>query len=246
MHRLSFFRGKYPPHFPPLTRNETEEDFIFWKQALENAPLAEFDGKPDPDPLKDWVQVQSKRKQAEEKIAGRIFATLSRENLKIEKKILSRPTESEDLKFEKKGCPFCTEKILSSEKIAETPYSYALYNFKPVTPKGHFLIFPKRHLSFSERLSKEEIEDMHALAVRVTKLFEEKADIILYTQDGHSVGQSVAHTHMHLLLAPSPLRFFFCQLNYNQEKPVTREEMQSVVQDFSERLSKKDGSRSEL
>jgi histidine triad (HIT) family protein len=138
------------------------------------------------------------------------------------------------------GCPFCESSVIDSQTVYETALSRIFYNFKPTIPGAHFLIVPKRHLPTTDRLREDEVRDLHGIAQRLGKVLEEKtgrSDIKMYTQDGPSAGQTVGHTHMHMMLTPQALRHLFFSLNYQNEKPISAEEMRAVVEDIGQRLS---------
>ena len=97
------------------------------------------------------------------------------------------------------SCPFCN---LNKEKILfENDLAIAFKDNFPAS-LGHTLIIPKRHCETYFDLTKEEIEAMHELSIKVKEHLDN-----LFQPDGYNVGfnvleaggQTVMHAHMHIL-----------------------------------------------
>lgn len=232
------FRGLFPPSLLPPTLEETAQDVAFWKTALQRDYRFPTDTKSDP--IENWSVKQTKLDKAAARILDSVEQLLRMNGLSIERKSTRRRIPDLEFTHRQQGCPFCTEKVIQSQMVIETDLSRVLYNFKPATLGAHFLMMPKRHLRTMECLREDEVRDLHALALKLSKALQKKygrSDIAMYTQDGPEVGQTVAHTHMHLMLTPKPLRHLLFSLNYQKEKPLSTEEMQEVVQEIRELLA---------
>ena len=96
-------------------------------------------------------------------------------------------------------CPFCSEEILTKQKVYETETALVLYTHKPIV-ESHLLILPKRHVQRFEDLSAEENKEMFLLVQQVNeaakKAFGTAAYFILQ-KNGEEVGQTVPHVHFH-------------------------------------------------
>ncbi len=97
-------------------------------------------------------------------------------------------------------CVFC-ELIQNKGFYLESELSVAVFDSFPVSV-GHTLIIPKRHSETYFDLTKEEIEDMFNLSLRVKEYLDSE-----FQPDGYNVGfnckeaggQTVMHTHMHVI-----------------------------------------------
>lgn len=226
------FRGMYPYLSETETSQKREEEIAKWKLALQDAEskIVEI---PSIDPVMDWTQVQTHRWDAGYDLFNNFYETLLRQGLNVERTVTSETLDEPDILITpKRGCAFCIPKVIDYQKVFESELCYVFYNFKPAVPGAHFLISPKRHLQFSHNLLAEEIRDMHELAQKLTKALEIKygrKDVKMYIQDGPSVGQTVPHSHMHLMLTPDPVKYMLFSLNYDQEIPIPAEEMKRVT-----------------
>ena len=95
-------------------------------------------------------------------------------------------------------CPFCD---LGERVLAENEHAVAVRDLEPASA-GHTLIIPKRHRASFFDLSSDEVAACHAL------LRSERAEIAkihrpdgynIGVNDGPSAGQSIPHTHWHLI-----------------------------------------------
>lgn len=98
-------------------------------------------------------------------------------------------------------CAFCSSKVIDAQKFYEDSLVMALYTHKPVL-RGHCLIIPKRHVERFEMLTQAEISQMGEAIKKVNrvaiKVFNASA-YILIQKNGHEVGQTVPHVHVHYI-----------------------------------------------
>lgn len=102
---------------------------------------------------------------------------------------------------ESEACPFCRDEVIHSQQVYEGKLVRVLYNFRPAL-EGHILIIPKRHVSLFENLTDDEIVEMKSAIQKMQTAFEkayDKSDYILVLQNGPNGGQSVPHTHLHMI-----------------------------------------------
>ena len=96
-------------------------------------------------------------------------------------------------------CPFCN--ISKDEILFENDLAIAFKDNFPAS-LGHTLIIPRRHCETYFDLTKEEIEAMYELSIKVKEHLDN-----LFHPDGYNVGfnvleaggQTVMHAHMHIL-----------------------------------------------
>lgn len=95
-------------------------------------------------------------------------------------------------------CPFCD---LGERVLAENGLAVAVRDFEPAST-GHTLVIPKRHSSSFFDLTAEEITACHALLRSerdaIAKMHRPDGYNI-GVNDGESAGQSIPHTHWHLI-----------------------------------------------
>lgn len=97
-------------------------------------------------------------------------------------------------------CAFCKEKI-RNQLIFEGHLVEVLLNYKPLL-EGHSLIIPKRHVERFEDLSPEELVEIGEAIQIMHKVFIKAYgvnDYLLVLQNGLNAGQTVSHTHFHML-----------------------------------------------
>jgi diadenosine tetraphosphate (Ap4A) HIT family hydrolase len=95
-------------------------------------------------------------------------------------------------------CIFCH---LDRPILAESKLSFAFLDEYPVS-KGHTLVIPKRHVGSLWELTNEEYTDAFNLVRQVKDLLQEKFKPHAFNVGvncGDAAGQSVSHTHIHLI-----------------------------------------------
>ena len=95
-------------------------------------------------------------------------------------------------------CPFCEpgERVVARNELA-----LAVRDREPASP-GHTLVVPRRHCESFFELTPEEAAACHALLreQRETLVREHHPDgFNVGVNEGSAAGQSVAHTHLHLI-----------------------------------------------
>ncbi len=144
------------------------------------------------------------------------------------------------------NCIFCRDAIISRQKVIEYKDIYVLYN---VTKKPHagssFLILPKRHTEKAYTLTKEDVENIGILKKALIHVLKNKFpgfQVVVYKQDAPSVGQTVPHTHDHVVAIDQetfPLYWSLMTLAYNPDQVsvvVSEDEMLEVTQEFGQLL----------
>ncbi|MGH7859201.1 MAG: HIT family protein [Candidatus Binatia bacterium] len=96
------------------------------------------------------------------------------------------------------ACPFCD---LGSRVVAENELAVAVRDLEPAS-KGHTLVVPKRHCTSFFELTSAESQACYALLQQQRELLlrELRPDAFnVGVNDGAAAGQSVEHTHLHLI-----------------------------------------------
>lgn len=96
---------------------------------------------------------------------------------------------------------FGPHKITSNEIFFCSKHSFGLVNLKPIVP-GHVLVISRAVRPRFLDLTKEESADLMASAHSIASKLQDihKAESFTFTiQDGMQAGQSVPHTHLHII-----------------------------------------------
>jgi len=91
-------------------------------------------------------------------------------------------------------CPFCN---LDKEEIVHTSKDVVTIKSKWESAPGHLLVVPKRHVSRLGSLQSQEYLNLFLMARRVIDNLE--FDYTIGVNDGVLAGQTVSHTHLHLI-----------------------------------------------
>ena len=98
-------------------------------------------------------------------------------------------------------CPFCKADVIARQCYWEGTHCRALVNRLQLSP-GASLIIPKRHVERMEDLSSEEWDEIRRIIPIVQEVFVKAygvEDFVLALQNGSEAGQTVFHSHMHML-----------------------------------------------
>jgi bis(5'-adenosyl)-triphosphatase len=91
--------------------------------------------------------------------------------------------------------------ITSNEIFFNSKHSFGLVNLKPIVP-GHVLVISRRVSPRFLDLSNEEAADLmesaHIICRQIEKVYKSQS-LTLTIQDGLQAGQSVPHTHLHII-----------------------------------------------
>lgn len=228
------FRDLFPFSLPPPNLAMKKIDAAFWKQELAQKPFF-FSQSHQNEAIRSWILRASHIQSAAAKTLNNIHYLLETQGFALERVQKKTSFLSNYYLRPVTGCPFCSAKTIDSQSVFETDLSRIFYNFKPAVPQAHFLLIPKRHVTHTESLTEREVRDLHNLAQKLTSALKKqfkRSDIHMYTQNDSSVGQTVAHTHMHVLLTPQPLKYMLFSLNYFREKTLLPEEMKRVIDEI--------------
>lgn len=230
-----------------IVSSEYQKQVNFWQQELvkeqEPLPLSKLNSLQLPVPMKDSHMKESQ-------LLGwcHLIEVLEQRGAHV----INRPQthylatkESQDTRaWSINKCAFCDTDIVKKQLVCEYNDLMVLYNVRKTPEPGSlFLIVPKRHVEKTYSLTADEIEHMHTLKTALIHVLEKKhpkTNVIIYTQDGASVGQTVPHTHNQVLAANPDqiaLTWTMISLNYNTNpEKVSDQEMQAVTQEYRQLL----------
>ncbi|PJD97628.1 MAG: hypothetical protein CK425_03100 [Parachlamydia sp.] len=140
------------------------------------------------------------------------------------------------------ACAFCNTVILNHQKFYEDELVLALYTHKPILP-GHCLVIPKRHVERFEMLTDEEMLQIGRVIKKVdqavAQVFQTSSYFLLQKNDLEI--QSVPHLHFHYIPRKagdnSMLKIFLNMLTANIQKPLSKTEMEEIVEKMKSALT---------
>jgi|GEM_PF-1182633 len=141
------------------------------------------------------------------------------------------------------SCAFC-DKALHTQLVFEQDNVAILYNMRsPAKDSACFLLMPKRHLEKVYSLNSSEIKNMHILRVALVEVLKEtypKCEVIDYTQDDPTVGQTVFHHHEQIVAVnPATIAISWTLMSLYPNNPVSSEEMLKVKEEFGTKIKLK-------
>ena len=115
------------------------------------------------------------------------------------------------------SCNFCKQEVINRQCVYEGKKIRILYNYAPIVlgkDKLHFLMVPKEHREAFTDLTSEEYLETMALAKQLIDTFQKEGYHTAYTlnKTGKRAGQSVPHSHEHLIFTSSKTQEVFGKL----------------------------------
>ncbi|MEI6531488.1 MAG: HIT domain-containing protein [Chlamydiota bacterium] len=140
-------------------------------------------------------------------------------------------------------CFFCEDSVIARQLVYEYEGALVFYNMrKGAKPGSDFLILPKRHTDKVYGLTEEEIRTAGRLRKALVEVLREahpECEVIIYSQDDPSVGQTVFHSHEQVVVIdPKTVAFMRTMLHFSAGN-VSPEEMRSVCEEFGLKLHRK-------
>jgi len=108
-------------------------------------------------------------------------------------------------KVDRSVCIFCEKPKESDERariVLRGRVCYALLNAFPYNA-GHVMVAPYRHVVYPWELTREEVEEMYAMTVRLLKVLQR-----VYNPDGFNIGINIGrdagagYDHLHVHIVP--------------------------------------------
>jgi histidine triad (HIT) family protein len=128
-------------------------------------------------------------------------------------------------------CPFCNPEVIDAQRVTETERFNVLYSIRPVT-EGNLLLVPKRHFTRFEELDEQEGAELLKLIEKTQSVFKKRygiSDYMLLQKNGRKAGQTVAHSHVHIIPCPDDIDY---DRIFLYKQPISREEMQEKVSEL--------------
>ncbi|NIS81864.1 MAG: HIT domain-containing protein [Anaerolineales bacterium] len=143
------------------------------------------------------------------------------------------------------SCIFC--RIIAGEADASLVYQddqvIAFMDIQPITP-GHLLIVPKRHAAHLAELDDETGGRMFAVARRLARALRASRlrceGINLFLADGVAAGQTVFHSHLHVI-ARYPGDGFGFRFPPGYSRGSTREALEQNAEEIRAALESQEG-----
>lgn len=97
--------------------------------------------------------------------------------------------------------------LIPSFLFAATDYTWTLYCLTPATV-GNVMVIPKRHIERFEEYTDEELlavkKAIHEVTAKIKEVYGVSEYVILQKNGKEGAGQSVLHSHFHIISAPIP------------------------------------------
>ena len=142
-------------------------------------------------------------------------------------------------KKDRAGCVFCKEEILKKQEMVSTGKTTILYNHQAYSKNAHFMILPFDHQESLHCVPDDQFDEMIQEAQKLNLALGDTKNIVWFCQNGLHAGQTVPHTHMHVLHRPNPLNLSVKILNElagHQDKPVGPEDYEAAQKALLERF----------
>lgn len=121
-------------------------------------------------------------------------------------------------------CAFCKQEIIKKQEMVRGKNIVVLY-----TKDGHFLVTPLKHYENLHSLPEDEFEEAIQWAQN-TSLALGDTNLVWFCQNGPRAGQTVPHTHIHIVHPLNPILFplkILSVLTASTLKPVEEKEYQT-------------------
>lgn len=155
---------------------------------------------------------------------------------------LNVPEKIKSVTVEK--CAFCDHTVIERQRIYEYGDISIFYNMRKSAKAGsNFLILPNRHVEKVYGLTDEEIRNIRIVRKALVTTLKEthpECEVIIYTQDDPSVGQTVFHSHEQVVaIDPKTIALTWTMMSLYPSGNVSSEEMLKIQEEFSLKLEQK-------
>jgi len=218
----------------------------FWQAALkkEQAPLSENKAIAYP-----FTRNEAYQSEANEMIYHQLLEILQDRGGKVAKESTLKmemptaiPTVVQSATSAK--CVFCDDDVSKRQLIYEYKDVSLFYNIrKGAKPGSCFLILPKRHTQKVHGLTSSEVLNigiMRRALVQVLKETHPECEVVIYTQDDPSVGQTVFHSHEQVVaIDPKTIALTWTMASLHFAGNISDEERIKVLEEFHVKLEQK-------
>lgn len=237
---LMFNHWSLPSPGVDISEKERHEIANKFKVALaNNIPRRHQFHTSAPDYL--WTQHQSNSAKAKRLLLDCFYHFLTMNGFIIDRYSNENEVEQEHLTTNSRqmqGDPFQDPLVLKKQKIISWNGMMLLYNYRSFGKAREFLIVPERSVIKAEELTDKErrarFEVIKAFQKSIEIYFNhENVKVHYMTQDGPSVGQTVPHTHIKVMVNPDiNFLLYALEFNYNLAKTVSDDEMIDIKSTF--------------
>ena len=136
-------------------------------------------------------------------------------------------------------CDFCKPDILKKQRMVHGKMASVFYNRNAYSKNAHFMIIPNDHKESFQCLGENQFKETLEWAQKMSYVIGDTKNIVWFCQNGPRAGQTMPHTHIHILRRPDPLYFsmlVFDELKSNKLTPYGEKEFESSRIWIHERL----------
>lgn len=230
-----------------VQEEEKARHVLFWQAAFqkEQAPLNESDLKV----VFPFTRKESHQNEANEVLYLHLTEILTDRGGYIDRAPsynavmpTTVPSEVKSVTVEK--CFFCDEGVKRNQLVYDYEGVTVFYNVrKGAQPGSSFLLLPKRHTQKVYGLSPDEVKNIYVVRkalVEVLKEVHPECEVVIYTQDDPSVGQTVFHSHEQIVaIDPKTIDLTWTMMCLYPTGNVSNEEMLQVRKEFGQKLQEK-------
>ena len=140
-------------------------------------------------------------------------------------------------------CAFCDDTVINRQLVYEYEDISVFYNMRKGVKAGTcFIILPKRHIEKVYGLTPSEVHNIGIVRKALVEVLKEthpECEVIIYTQDNPSTGQTVFHTHEQVVaIDPKTIALTWTMMSLYPNN-VSNEEMLQIRREFSLKLQQK-------
>lgn len=131
---------------------------------------------------------------------------------------------------DRKTCAFCDQAVLKKQGMIHSQGIRVIYNRNAYSKNAHFMIIPQAHQESLHCLDAHQLKNAIQWAQKISFVLDDKKNLVWFCQNGPRAGQTVPHSHIHVLRRPNPLYFsmlIFNELASNTLKPYGEKEFQT-------------------
>lgn len=230
-----------------MSEDDILQQTLFWQQAFQkqHPPLTESDTRI----AFPYSRKESHQAEAEEILHHHLLEIFQNAGARIsntapfEARMPNRVPETVTSICSAK-CAFCDTAVIERQLVLEYENVNVFYNIrKGANPGSCFLISPKRHTEKVYGLNASEIHNIGLVRKALTEVLKETHaghEVIVYTQDDPSIGQTVFHSHEQVIAVDrKTIALTWTMMCLYPNGTVSDEEMLKVRKEFGDKLREK-------
>lgn len=240
-------------NFSPVKNKITDEEIgsqaHFWQTAFlkKHAPLE----CSDTSVVFPYTRKESHQAEAEEILFHQLLEFFQDKGAKVLNTDFFEPIMPKNIPEGVKSvtsakCAFCDDAVIERQLVYEYEDISVFYNMrKGAKPGCCFLVLPKRHTEKVYGLNAHEIHNLGIVRKALVEVLKEthpEHEVIIYTQDDPSTGQTVFHSHEQVVAVNTQtIALSWTLLSLYPSGNVSDQEMFKVRQEFGQKLDQKIG-----